>query len=134
MKQRAKHHAQRAAADDGDGVALARVAIFNAVDGAGQRLGERGVLQRDAVGNAKRVFGDDARGNADVLGVCAVVEEQIVAEIFLVAQAEVADAARRGVERHDVIARSKLGDIFAGLTTVPAISWPKSAGGTIMRA
>ena len=82
--------------------------ILKSVHGAGQRLSQRGVLQRHMIGNMKRVLGDDARGNADELGVGAVVEEQIVAEILLAALAEVALAAGRGVERHHAVAGSEI--------------------------
>ena len=102
------HQAQRAAADDRDGVAGMRPRIFKSVHGAGQRLGQRRVFQRNVVGNMQRVLGDDARRNANELGIGAVVEEQIVAEIFLAALAEVALAAGRGVERDDAVAGSEI--------------------------
>ena len=75
--------------------------------GAGQRLSERGVLERNVIGNVQRVFGDDAGRDADELGVRAVVEEQVVAEIFLPMLAEVALAAGCGVERHHAAAVGK---------------------------
>ena len=54
------HQPQRPAADDGDGVAGARMRVFKAVHGAGQRLGERCVLQRHVIGNDEGILGDDA--------------------------------------------------------------------------
>ena len=84
--------------------------------------------------DAKGVLGDDARRDANVLGIGAIVEEQIVAEVFLVARAEVALAAGRGVERDDAIARSEIRDAFAGLYDRAGEFVPESAGGTIMRA
>ena len=83
--------------------------------GAGQRLSERGVLQRHMIGNAQRVLGDDARRDADELGVGTVVEEQIVAEILLAALAEIALAAGSGVERHHAVAGSETVNSLAGL-------------------
>jgi hypothetical protein len=65
------------------------------------------------------ILGDNAGRDADELGISAVVEEQIVAEIFLTAGAEVTHAARRGVERHHAIARSKPLDAFACLDHRP---------------
>ena len=88
--------------------------ILKPVHGAGQRLGERGVLQRHILRNDESVLRDDARGNLDELRIGAVVEDQIVAKILLAAQAEVALAAGRGVERDDAIAGSEIGDALAG--------------------
>ena len=73
------------------------------MDRAREGLSERGVLQRNVIRNPKRVFGHDAGRNADELGVCAVVEEQIVAEVLLVVLAEVTIAARGGVEGDDSV-------------------------------
>ncbi len=106
------HEAERAAADDGDGVAGMGAGIFESMDGAGERLSERGVLQRNVVGNVKRVLGDDARGDADELSVGAVVEEQIVAEILLAVLAEVTLAAGSGIQRHHAAA---VGETFNSL-------------------
>ena len=88
------HEAQRAAANDGDDIALARMGVLESVHGAGQRLSERGVLEGDILRNDERVLGDDARGNLDELSVGAVVEEQIVAKILLAAQAEISTGRR----------------------------------------
>ena len=65
------------------------------------------MLKRNVIGNVQRVFGDDARRNADELSIGAVVEEQIVTEIFLPMLAEVALAAGCGVERHHTAAVRK---------------------------
>ncbi len=94
-------------------IALARIGILESVHGAGQRLSQRRMLQRHVVRHDERVLGDDALGNADELGVSAVVEEQIVAEILLAAQAEIALAARRGVERDDAVAGREIRDSLA---------------------
>src|ERR1700722_14993677 len=45
----------------------------------------------------QHVFGGDATGNAHVLGVSAVVEEQVLAEIFLSAAAMEATQTRSGI-------------------------------------
>ena len=83
------------------------------VHGTGQRLGESRVLKRHILRNDKRVLRDNALGNFDELGISAVVEDQIVAKIFLAVQAEVAQAARRGVERDDAVAGREIGDSLA---------------------
>src|SRR3984885_10520889 len=67
------------------------------------------------IGNVKRIFGDNACGDTDELGVGTVVEEQIVAEILLAALAEEAVTAGGGVEGNDTIARHEVSDSFAGL-------------------
>ncbi len=59
--------------------------IFKAVHGAGQRLSQRSVLQRNVVENMEGILGHDAGRDADELGIGAVVEEQVVAEVFLAA-------------------------------------------------
>ncbi len=107
------HEAKRPTANDGNCVALARIGVLEPVDGAGQGLGERGVFERHVLRNDERVLGDDAFGNLDEFGISAVVEEQIVAKIFLATQAKVALAARSGVERHNPVAGSEIGDALA---------------------
>ncbi len=128
------HQPQRAAADDGHGIAWARMRIFKPMHRAGQRLGERRVLQRHMFRHMERVLGHDARGNADELGIGAVVEEQIVAEIFLAASAEVTLAAGAELSATTRSPGAKSVTPSPASTTVPASSWPNSAGGTIMRA
>ena len=54
----------------------------------------------------QHIFHNDARGNAHVFGVRSIVEEQIVAEIFLPAAAMVAPQARRGIGRYDTHAQA----------------------------
>ena len=114
------HQAERAAADDGYGVAGVGVRVFKTVKSAGQRLGESGVFKGYMFGNDQRVLGNNARGDADEFGISAVVEEEIFTEIFLGALAEVAVTAGSGVDWDDTIAdreildtRTDFGD-FAG--------------------
>ena len=54
-----------------------------------------------------RVLLGDARGNADVLGISTVVEQQIVTEIRLAALTEPACAARRGVRSHHALSQQR---------------------------
>ena len=77
---------------------------FEPLHHAGERLGERGVLQRHAVRDQQRVLLHDARGDAHVLGVGAVVEEQVFAEVLLAVPAEEAVVAGRGVHGDDAVA------------------------------
>jgi hypothetical protein len=83
--------------------------------GTSQRFGESRVLKRHVIGNMQGVFGDDARRNADELGVGAIIEEQVVAKILLSAFAEIALTAGGGVERDDAVTRAKFSDASAGL-------------------
>ncbi len=109
------HQPQRAAANDGNRIAGVRARIFKAVHGAGQRLSKRSVLQRNVVENVEGILGNDTSRDADELGIGAVVEEQIVAEVFLAMLAEIALPAGGGVERNHAVAGSKVRDSFAHL-------------------
>ena len=109
------HQSQRAAADNGHRVAGMRVRVFKAMHRACQRLSERRVLQRHVVWDVKGILGHDASRNANELGVGAVVEEQIVAEVLLAASAEIALTAGGGIERDYAVAGNKARDSLAGL-------------------
>jgi len=61
--------------------------------GAGQRLSESCMLQGHIFRDNECVLGHDALGNADELCIGAIVEEEIVAKILLVARAEITFAA-----------------------------------------
>ena len=73
------------------------------------------MLEGDGAGDVKGVFFDDARGDTDELGVGAVVEEQVVAEVLLVVAAEEAGVTGRRVEGKDAVAEGKVGDAIADL-------------------
>ncbi len=87
---------------------VASAGVVQAVDHAGERLHQRrigvGDTRRDEVGIAL----DDARRDANVLGIRAVVKEQIFAEIGLLVLTVEASPARRGVGRDDAIALAKV--------------------------
>src|SRR5579872_4914319 len=68
---------------------------------------------------------DDAAGNADVLRICAVVEQKILAEILLVALAEIAFLARRRVGGDYALSQLKSGDIFPGLDYIAGQLMPE---------
>ena len=78
--------------------------------GAGQRLSQRGMFKRNVVGNVQSVLGDDASRNADEFCIGAVVEEQIVAEIFLAVLAEITLPTWRRVQRYYAVAAGKAFD------------------------
>jgi hypothetical protein len=109
------HQAQWAAANNGYRVARMGSRIFKSMNRASQRFSQRSVFQGHMIGNVQRVLCDNARWYPNELGVCSVVEQQIVAEILLVAQAEVAFAAWCGVKRHHAIAGREIVYTFAGL-------------------
>ena len=88
------HQPQGSAANHGHRIAGARARVLEAMHRTGQRLGQRRVLQRDVIRYMERILCRDARRNADELGVSAVIEEQIVAEILLRASAKITEAAR----------------------------------------
>ena len=62
--------------------------LFKPAHDAGQGLGERGMLKGHSGRQVQRILGDDASGDADELGVGAVVEQQIVAQVLLSVAAE----------------------------------------------
>jgi hypothetical protein len=66
------------------------------------------VLEGDIGGDEQSILLDDARGNRDEFGVGSVVEEQVVAEVLLVAAAEVALIAWSRVEGDDAVADSEI--------------------------
>src|SRR5215510_13181006 len=82
-----KSQTDRAATDYDGGVAGAHFHFMDAAKDAGERLGQRGTLVVHGVRHFEHIFDDDAARDAHVLGVSAVVEEQIVAEVFLPAAA-----------------------------------------------
>ena len=82
--------------------------LFQAAQHAGQRLDQRGILIAHCVGNLVRVALDDARRDADILRVGAVVEQQVLAEILQTALAEITFLAGRGIRRHHALADTEI--------------------------
>src|SRR3974377_314813 len=66
------------------------------------------------IGDAQRVFCDNACRNADEFSICAIIKEKSVAQILRAVSAKIALAAWRGVERDDARAGNEIGDAFAG--------------------
>src|SRR5215472_4121214 len=90
----------RAAANYNRGIARAHFHLMNPAKHAGKRLGKRSALIIHGMRDFEHVFHGDAARNAHVLGISAIVEEQIVAKILLATAAVVATQARRGIRRH----------------------------------
>lgn len=111
--------ADGAGAEDDGGLAGVGVRFFKTTDHAGEGFGEGGVLEGDVVGDEEGVFFDDAGGDADVLGVSTVVEEEIVAEVLLVVEAEEAGVAGGGVEGQDAVADREFCDAVADFNDGP---------------
>ena len=82
---------------------------MDATQHAGQRFRERGALIIDGVRHFQHVFHGDAAGDAHVFGVSAVVEKQIVTEIFLAAAARIATQTGGRVRGHDAHANAPAG-------------------------
>jgi hypothetical protein len=83
----------------------------------------------DATWDVVRVAFDDARRNADVLGVCAVIEQQILAEVLEATAAEETLVARGGIRRHDPITNGELRDTLAHRDYITGQLVPKHSGG-----
>ena len=95
-----KHQADGPAADDGDGVADFDSGLVQSAQHASQRLDHGGFFVGNVGGNRQHVGFNNAARNANVLGVGAVVEQQVFAEIFLMLGAVEAHLAGRRVQRH----------------------------------
>ena len=96
LRQAHEHQADGSQADDRDVVAGPHVGLFQAAQHAGQRFDQRRILIADVRRNLVRIALDDAGRNADVLGVGAVVEQQILAEVLQAAAA--IEAVQQGAE------------------------------------
>ena len=96
----AQHEADRAEPHHRDGVPVPHARDVDAVQAAGQGLGELGDLGREAGRNGEEVASCDALGDEQELRVRPVQErEQVLAERLLTALAGGARPARRGVRR-----------------------------------
>src|SRR5665213_3488723 len=109
------HQTQRPPADHRDSIAFARARIFKAMDSARKRLGQRRMFHRHMIWNLQSVLCDDAGWDSDELCICAIVEEQIVAQVFLPAAAEVTFPAGSGIKRHNAIAPCEFSNALARL-------------------
>jgi hypothetical protein len=72
-------------------------------------------VRRDFVG----ILFDNASRNSNVLGVCAVVKQQVFAQVFLVAKTIKTFSARSGVGGNNTLPHFELADIFSHRDDVP---------------
>ena len=79
LGQKNEHHADGPQTDDRDAIAGTEAGFFQSPNNARQRLHESRVLIGDVVGDLVHVLLNDASGNADVLRIGSVVEQQILA-------------------------------------------------------
>src|SRR5579884_3398478 len=86
------------------------------------------MLERNVIGNVQSVLRNNARRDTDVLRVSAIVEQQIVAEIFLVTLAEIALAAWSRVKRYYAIARLEVSYTLACLNHSSGEFVPEQCG------
>jgi hypothetical protein len=86
---------------------------MNAAQDARERLDKRSTAVIDGVRHLEHVFHHDAAGDAEILGVGAIVEEQVFAEIFLAATTMETTQARRGISGDYTLA-----DAPAGVNTL----------------
>src|SRR5260370_21345720 len=110
-----KHKSNRPTADDYDVIARANIAFVQAEQNTGQGLDHGSFFEAHFVRNNKSVLFDDALWNAYVLGISAVVEEQIVTQVLLFVFAVRARAAGGGVGRHHAHAFAEVTDARAYL-------------------
>ena len=89
----------RAAADHHCGIALLDSGFVNSAQHASQRFGHRRVRIGYAVGNFQHVLPHDSPRNPDVFRVRSVIEQQILAKIWLAFFAVKTNIARRGIRR-----------------------------------
>ena len=89
-----EHEPNRAGPEYGHGVARLGRRLGKATNNAGEGLGEGSVFELDIGGDMERVFLDDTGGDAQVLGVSAVIEEEIVAQVLLAFAAPEAGVTR----------------------------------------
>src|SRR5271157_3235094 len=94
-----KHQADRSATNHGYGVADLHSRFMQAAEHTGEGFGHRGILEGYIRRDNEHIGFNNAPRYPDVLGVSAIVEQQIFAEVQLVLGAIEAHAARRRVER-----------------------------------
>ena len=95
-----EHQADWPAADHDGSVTGQRADFVDAAQDAGERLDQGGIGEGNVAGDLEHVFADDPAGDAHELGVGAVVEQQVLAEVLPAPQAEEAGIARRGIRRN----------------------------------
>ena len=100
-----EHETDRSHPDDRDRLAGGDAALLDSPYDARQGLGDGGLPEAEALGQAKQVAAGDPRRDADELGVGAVPEHEVVAERLAPLEAVLAVAARSRVRGDDGRAR-----------------------------
>jgi hypothetical protein len=104
-----KHQSNGTGADDHHGVAGSSCCLFEATDDTGERLRQGSILQGNPIWDQQGILLNDTCRNTNVLGVGAIVEEKIFAEILLTAKAEETPVAGGGVQSDDAIPLTEVG-------------------------
>src|SRR5581483_3346695 len=95
-----EHQADGPAADYYHGVPDLHTGLVQAAQHAGQRFDHRRFLIADAGRNRQHIGFNDPSWNLYVLGVCAVVEQQVLAKVLLMLGAVETHLARSRIESH----------------------------------
>ena len=112
LRQFHEHQADGAETDNRHRIARARSRFLKTAHHACQRFHQRRVLIAHLFGNQVGVALHDAGRNADVLGVGAVVEKQVLAEILQAPLAEETLAAGRRIRRHHALPDREVLDVL----------------------
>ena len=81
---------------------------MDSAQNAGQRFDHGRIDEGDMRRNLQHILAHDAPGDADVFGICAVIEKQILAQIAAFLAAKETDAAGRRVRGHYARAHSPI--------------------------
>src|SRR5579884_270285 len=103
-----EHKSNGTSSDYNDAVARLRMSLVQPVQDTRQRLAHRRSFEADVIRNPQHIDFNDAAGNFDVLGVGSVNEEQVLAQVRLLPQAEEAHATGRGVQRNNAHSRAEV--------------------------
>jgi hypothetical protein len=101
--QRNEHQTNRACTDNEDAITGGQPGVFNALNNAGQRLSESSVAERGIRLEPEHVLLGDSGGDNNGLGIGAVQEEEVVAEILLLMLAKEAPAAWGRVRDYNAV-------------------------------
>src|SRR5262249_8938329 len=110
-----KHQSDWPTTDHGDSIANLHSRLMQATQYASQRFDHGSILIADGVGNAEHVALDDPAGHANVLGIGAVIEQQVFAKVLLMLGAVEAAPARCRIQSNDPGAFLKILDSRSNL-------------------
>src|SRR5262245_24459409 len=92
-----EHQTDGASADDEHTITGSQLSVFHALDDTSEGFSESSVAEHGARLQAEHVLLDYAGGDDNGLGIRAVEEEEVIAEIFLLMLTEEARTARSRV-------------------------------------